>query len=450
MAATLYLRPDRRKLEDPLASRTVAYIVSRFPAITETFILYEILELERRGVNVEVFSLLRQRDSVMHREASELVKRTHYGDLLSARVWRANLSWLIKHPRVYLGAWWAALRGNGRSLRSLAHAAYVVAQAAFFAHRMKQTQIDHVHAHWATHPTLAALIIRRLTGLPYSFTAHAHDIYVERPMLAEKIREASFVVTISEYNRRLFRRLYGEAAAQKTVMIRCGIDPEVFLPRTRPVGGEQRALTIVCVASLRDYKGHPYLIQACSQLRAKGIRFECLLIGDGEDRPAIEALISRECLSDSVKLLGPQSRDRVSDVLARADVMVLPSIVTSYGKKEGVPVALMEALAVELPVIATSISGIPELLEDGRTGLLVPQRDARALADALVRIYENPALARRLGKAGREKVLREFNLHQNVAALGELLSRDWTHRQAAAGQFPSQPLGALAAGERSR
>ena len=426
-------------------SRTLAYIVSRFPAITETFILYEILELERRGIKVEVFSLLRQRDRVMHREAGELVKRTHYGDLLSPRVWRANLWWLVNQPRTYLGAWWCALRGNARSLRLLAHATYVVIQAAFFARRMKQSGIDHVHAHWATHPTLAALIIRRLVGLPYSFTAHAHDIYVERPMLAQKIREASFVVTISEYNRRLLARLYGGSAAEKTMVIRCGIDPKFFLPRAA-AHHPDRPFAIVCVASLRDYKGHPYLIEACARLRARGISFECLLIGDGEDRAAIEAQIAREQLTHAVKLLGPQSRDRVSLLLSRADVMVLPSVVTHYGKKEGIPVALMEALAVELPVIATSISGVPELLEDGRTGLLVPQRDADALAQALVRIYEDPQLARRLGKEGRQKVLRDFNLGRNVAALGELLGRDWSSQPRFINQaFPPRPEGALAA-----
>jgi colanic acid/amylovoran biosynthesis glycosyltransferase len=425
MPATLYIQSNHRNLEDPKSARTIAYIVSRFPAITETFILYEILELERRGINVEVFSLLRQREPVMHREAEELVKRAHYGRLLSPRLIEANLYWLLKRPRAYLGAWRRAVRGNRRTARSLAHAAYVVAQAALFARWMQRKRIEHVHAHWATHPTLAAYVIRRLTGLRYSFTAHAHDIYLERPMLEEKIRDASFVVTISDYNRQLLGRLYGKLASEKTVMIRCGVDPEVFLPRSRPPRAKDQPLAIVCVASLRDYKGHPYLLEACSHLRDRAIWFECLLIGEGEDRPAIEAQIARAQLSDSVKLLGQQPRDRVSEILSNADVMVLPSVVTPYGKKEGIPVALMEALAAELPVIATAISGIPELLEDGRTGLLVPERDARALANALVRLYENPTLGRRLAKAGREKVLREFNLQRNVAALGELLSRNW-------------------------
>ncbi len=445
MPAIVSIHPAGVKLELPKKAKRVAYIVSRFPAITETFILYEIIELQRRGFSVEVFSLLRQRESVMHREAEGLVKRTHYGRLFSVALLQANLFWLSRRPRAYLRAWWQALRGNRKSPKGLAHSIYVVAQAALFARWMVEKKIDHVHAHWATHPTLAAYLIRQLTGIRYSFTAHAHDIYIERPMLEEKIGDASFVVTISDYNRQLLGQLYGNIANEKTVTIRCGIDPEVFFPGSRPPRAKDQPLTIVCVASLRDYKGHPYLIEACSRLRREGIKFECLLIGEGEDRPAIESQIARAQLADSVKLLGQQSRDRVSQILSAADVMVLPSIVMPYGKKEGIPVALMEALAAELPVIATSISGIPELLEDGRTGLLVPQRDSAAIANALLRIYENPTFARRLGKAGREKVLREFNLERNVAALGELLSRDWDAEgqsvHSVAGAAPTRPGG---------
>ena len=432
MPATVYLHTSDRTREDPGPAKTIAYLVSRFPAITETFILYEIIELERRGINVEVFSLLRQREPIMHREAEALVKRAHYGHLLSTELVRANLYWLFKRPRAYLRSWWEAIRGNRRSIRALVHTLYVVSQAALFARWMDKNKIAHLHAHWATHPTLAAYVIRRLTGLRYSFTAHAHDIYLERSMLEEKIRDASFVVTISDYNRQLLGRLYGQLAIDKTVLIHCGVDPDVFLPRSRPTRAKDQPFTIVCVASLRDYKGHPYLLEACSRLRAQGTRFQCLLIGDGEDRPAIEAQIARAQLSDSVKLLGQQSRDRVSEILATSDVMVLPSVVTPYGKKEGIPVALMEALAVELPVVATAISGIPELLEDGRTGMLVPERNAEAIATALLQLHNNPELGKRLARAGREKVLREFNLQRNVAALGELLTRDWTVSQQSA------------------
>lgn len=399
-------------------------MMSRFPKMTETFILYEILELQRLGLHVEIFPLLRQQEQVMHPEAQALVRRARYSNVVSIAVIAAQFYWLLRRPRAYFSAWLSALWGNRSSKKFLLRAVAVVPQAALFARQMQSLGIEHIHAHWATHPALAAYIIRKLTGLPYSFTAHAHDIYVERPMLDEKIRAASFVVTISEYNRRLLHELYGGAARDKTVVIHCGIDPAIFQPRARLPSNNP--FTMACVASLQDYKGHPYLIEACAQLKAQGVQFRCLLVGEGEDRPQIEAQIAQLGLSDQVTLLGHQPRKRVSELLAQADVMVLPSIKVASGKQEGIPVALMEALATELPVVATSISGIPELIEDGRSGLLVPERDSTALAQALLKLHNDPMLGKQLGAAGREKVLHEFNLLQNTAVLYHLLVQDWS------------------------
>jgi glycosyltransferase involved in cell wall biosynthesis len=400
----------------------VAYLMSRFPKISETFILYEILELERLGMQVSVFPLVQQHEQVMHAEARAVVERASYSTLVSQQVLAAQFFWLRKRPQAYLRAWWHAIRGNISSPKFLLRAVAVVPQAAWFARAMQAAGVEHVHAHWATHPALAAYVVQQLTELPYSFTAHAHDIYVERPMLEEKMRHASFVVTISAYNRRLLKQWYG-AVADKTVIIHCGVDPDVFQPRDQ--ARRNAVFTILCVASLQDYKGHPYLVEACRQLKDQGVAFQCLLVGEGEDRPHIEALIAEHGLQAEVRLLGQQSRDRVSVLAAEADVMVLPSVTTSSGKQEGIPVALMEALATELPVVATAISGIPELIEDEQTGLLVPERNAAALAAALLRLYHAPALGQRLGRAGREKVLREFNLRVNTAALYTLLERDW-------------------------
>jgi glycosyltransferase involved in cell wall biosynthesis len=404
-------------------TRTVAYLMSRFPKITETFILYEILDLERMGMRVEIFPLIREHESVKHAEAQALVDRAHYSRLASGAVLGAQLYWLTKRPAAYLRAWWRALRGNLGSRKFLIRAAAIVPQAALFAKQMEALGVQHLHAHYATHPALAAYVVHELTGLPYSITAHAHDIYVERPMLEEKIRAASFVVTISEYNKRLLRDLYGVAAGEKTVVIHCGIDPEIFQPR--PARERSGPFTIVTVASLQDYKGHPYLVDACAELKAAGLNFRCLCVGEGEDRPQIEAQIARLGLQSHVLLLGQRPRGQVSELLAQADVMVLPSVVTASGKKEGIPVALMEALATELPVVATAISGIPELIEDGKTGLLAPERDAHALAAALQRLYDDPELGKQFGAAGREKVLREFNLQANTALLSNLLAQDW-------------------------
>jgi colanic acid/amylovoran biosynthesis glycosyltransferase len=404
--------------------KTVAYLMSRFPKISETFILYEILELERLGLRVEVFPLIREPEQTVHAEARPIVERAHYSTFFSLPVLLAQAYWLSKRPIAYLRAWWGALRGNLDTPGFLARTLVLVPQAALFARRMQELGVEHLHAHYATHPTLTAYVVQQLTGLPYSFTAHAHDIYLERPMLDEKIRRAAFVVTISQYNRELLRRLYGDEAAEKTVVIHCGVDPAIFQPQ--PERAPEQQFTLVCVASLEDYKGHPYLIEACAQLKARGVDFRCLLIGQGEDRPQIEAQIERLKLQTQVQVLGPQPRDKVSAYVAAADVMVLPSIVTSYGKQEGIPVALMEALASAKPVVATAISGIPELIEHERSGLLVPERDATALAEALLRLHDDPELGRRLGEAGRATVLREFNLKHNTALLHRLLLQNWS------------------------
>lgn len=397
----------------------VAYLMSRFPKISETFILYEILELQRLGLEIEIFPLLRQSEQVHHPGVEELMDRVRFTPAVSREVAAAQIYWLLRRPAAYLGAWIRVLWGNLASPRFLARALVVVPLAAAFARRMRQLGVSHVHAHWATHPTLAAYVIRMLAKLPYSFTAHAHDIHVDRAMLGEKIRRASFVVTISDYNLRLLSELYGSAASDKTEVIRCGVDAELFKPpRIRPGGSR---FSLVCVAQLEERKGHEYLLQACALLGDRGVDFHCLLIGEGGERSRIEAQIVRLGLQGRVELAGARPRDKVLAALASAEVMVLPSIIDARGKQEGIPVALMEAMAMELPVVATSISGIPELVEDRRTGLLVAERDAEALCEALHQLHESPELRAALGAAARNKVLQEYDLRRNAERLARRL-----------------------------
>lgn len=398
-------------------NRKLAYLVSRFPKISETFILYEILELRRLGFEVDIFPLVREREDVQHPEVASLTSRTHYYSALSAPVILAQLFWITRRPTRYLATLWSVIYGNISSPKFLIRGIVAFLLAGLFAKEIKRSGIGHVHAHWATHPALAAYVVHRLTGLPYSFTAHAHDIYVEQAMLREKIADADFVVTISEFNRRFLAGLYGEALAKKVDVIHCGIDLDVFQPRE----GAQKAetFTIICVASLEEKKGHKYLIEACAQLAERGIALNCLLVGDGDLRAELEAMIQGHGLSEHVKPLGRQPRHRVGELLAQSHALVLPSIVTSKGKMEGIPVALMEALAMQMPVIATDISGVSELVEHNVTGLLVPEKDASALATAIDVIRQDPAAAAAFGRRGREKVIAEFDLHANTEALSQ-------------------------------
>jgi glycosyltransferase involved in cell wall biosynthesis len=410
----------------------LAYLMSRFPKATETFILYEILELQRLGHVVEIFPLVLERDSVMQPGAAPLVERAHDLRPWSRPVLAAQLHWLRRRPRAYVGSWLGAIRGTIRSPRFLLRALVAVPIGAAIARRVVDLELDHIHAHWATHPTLAAWVASRLSGRPYSFTAHAHDIQVERAMLDEKIRAARFVVTISEANRRLLAGWYGALAESKTVVIHCGADPAVFAPPTNVASAADpgvaeaasapsmvRPASLVCVASLQPQKGHRFLIDACGLLRDRGRAVRCTLVGEGEERPALEAQIVALGLQEVVSLAGAQPRDRVVAIVEAADVVVQPSVVLSSGKTEGIPVALMEALAAERAVVASAVSGIPELVVDGITGLLVQPGDPAALADTLERLLDDPELRIRLGQAGRRKVLDEFDLHRNTALLAE-------------------------------
>lgn len=396
--------------------RRVAYIMSRFPKLSETFVLYEILALEQLGIEVEIFPLVRERERVIHREAERLAQVAHHVGVPSWHLVAAQWWWLRRRPRAYLGAWRAALRGNARSARFFVRSLAVVPLAAAFARRMDELEVAHIHAHWATHPALAAYVASRLTGIPYSFTAHAHDIYVERPMLREKIGAARFVVTISEFNRRFLTRLYGRAAAERLVVLHCGTDPSVF----RPTASARPAPpTIVCVASLQPQKGHRHLIEACRILSEAEVDVRCLLVGEGDERADLERRIRLAGLGDRIALLGNQPRHRVIELLGSAAIVAQPSVVLPNGKMEGIPVALMEALAMERPVIATDISGVSELVEHEVTGLLVPPGDATALAAAIQRLIGDPELARSLGAAGRRRVLESFNLQDNARLLAE-------------------------------
>ena len=395
-------------------SRRVAYITSRFPKLSETFVLYEILAVEELGVDVEIFPLIRGREAVHHKEAARLAERAHDIPLLSRTVLAAQWHWLRNRPRAYLRSWWAAIRGNLGSPRFLARAVVVVPLAATYGRRMSELQVEHIHAHWATHPALAAYVASGLTGIPYSFTAHAHDIYVERPMLLEKIRRASFVVTISEYNRRFLERHYGAVARSRLVVIHCGTDTGLFQP---PVARPPGPWTVVCVASLQPQKGHRHLIEACRRLVAGGIDLRCMLVGDGETRGELERQIRLAGLGAHVRFMGQQPRHRVIELVGSADAVAQPSVILANGKMEGIPVALMEAMAMERPVVATDISGVAELVENGSTGLLVPPGDPGRLSDALRAIHDDPELGRALGRAGRRKVVEEFDLSRSAAEL---------------------------------
>ena len=398
----------------------IAYVMSRFPHLPETFILREMTELERHhGWQIALYPLIIQEQEIVHNEAKPWLKRARHLPFISAKVLLENLRSFFRSPANYVQVWGRALWENRTSPKFLSRAIALLPKAVYAANLMRAEGITHIHAHYATHPALMAWVIHRLTGISYSVTVHAHDIFVRTEMLGTKLQNASFVVAISEYNRDYLARVVGSWLSKKTHIVHCGILTNHYTLQHHKAEPKQH-FEIITIGSLQPYKGQSYLIEACALLRDKGIPFRCRIIGGGEEYSKLEQMINETHLAGIVELLGPQPQEEVAQLLPTAHCYVQPSIITSSGKMEGIPVSLMEALACQLPVVATSISGIPELVRPNETGYLVPPADAPALADTLASIYANPAQAAEMAKAGRTLVLQEFELQANVKRLTAL------------------------------
>jgi len=395
--------------------------MSRFPKLTETFVLDEMIAVERHGARVELFPLLRERAERVHAEAVPWISRAHYLPFLSPAILRSNLAVLVRRPRRYLGALAAMLRGTARSWNFLLGGIGIFPKVVHAGREMERLGVQHVHCHFANHPALAGFLIHRLTGISFSFTAHGSDLNVDRTMLPQKIREAAFAVTISETNRRLIETTCG-GPVPNLVVLHVGIDGRRFAPEGgAPAGNDTSAPPrIVSVGTLHEVKGQRHLIAAARILAERGTAFELSFVGDGPDRTELESLAGSVPPIGRVTFLGSLTRDRIVELLKDADLLVAPSVPTASGKREGIPVVLIEAMASGVAVVASRLSGIPELVEDDVTGLLVPPGDESALAEAIASLLGDRERRARLAAAGRQRVEADFDLDRNAARLVEL------------------------------
>ncbi len=398
----------------------LGYIVSRFPHLPETFILREMVELERLEWSISLYPLITQDQPVVHQDALSWNQNAKKAAFSSPSVWIANLNTLFRSPGAYLRTWFRMVYFNIKSFPFFFRALIIFPKAVWMACQMQAEGIEHIHAHYATHPALAAWIIHQLTGIQYSITVHAHDIFVNRTMLAQKMQDASLIVAISEFNREFISREVGDWVRAKTKVVHCGITPEWYQPRKQPVHrDDQSSFRLVTIGSLQPYKGQEVLIRACKRLMNQGILLQCDIIGEGILKESLHKVIRGCGLEEHVTLVGALTQEEIAQRLPEYDCYVQPSIITPSGKMEGIPLALMEAMACNLPVVASDISGIPELVQPGITGYLVPAGDDLALADQLVEIFADCESTRYIAQRGRAKVQQEFNITTQAAILGD-------------------------------
>ncbi|HYC93498.1 MAG TPA: glycosyltransferase family 4 protein [Thermoanaerobaculia bacterium] len=399
------------------SAEPVAVLLSRFPTVTETFILREVDEMERQGQRVRLVPMLQEHPPVIHDAALPWTERALYTRYLSLPIVLANLRTLIRRPVRYVSLFLRLVLGTILRPGTLARTVAVFPKSVYLAGQLSREGIRHVHAHFATHPSTMALIIASLSDITFSFTVHAHDIQLDRSLLGWKLSETRFVRSISDFNKRFLEELYPQARG-KIVVVHVGIEPETYEASARRF---QTAATgvpkVLCVAAHRPYKGLPVLIEACRILKDQRVQFRCDVLGHGPMRDELEQMIRDRGVGDVIHLLGAKPEHVVAEMMGEATLFALPSIIAPDGQMEGIPVVLMEASASGKAVVTTSISGIPELVEHGVTGLLVPPGDAQALAASIRTLLEDPARAREMGRRGQEKVRAEFTLSKCVAQL---------------------------------
>lgn len=408
----------QRPAPGPSSELRIGYVVSRFPALSETFVLRELTEVDARpGVSCELFSLFPDGGGPVHP---------------SARAWVARRSCATPLGSVRAAAYWAARRPVRLAVvialvgydyrcnpRLLGRALVTVACALEHARRLRVAPVDHLHAHFATYPALAAWICSRLVGVPYSFTAHAHDIFIHRLGLQRRIEDAAFCVGISEHNARILRAVAPGRIADVHV-VHCGVHP-AFLPVRLRAPRPGAPMRVACVAALRPYKGHHVLVDAIARLARAGEAVELDVVGDGPRRGALERQCARLGIATRVHFLGGLTEPAVAEILDQADAFAQATVVQRNGDTDGIPVALMEAMAAGVPVVASRVSGVPELVRDGETGLLAPPGDAAALADALRILRAEPGAAIERAVAARALVEEQFAVESQSSRLLALI-----------------------------
>ncbi len=459
--------------EPAAAPARVAYVMNAFPRLSETFIAHEIHQLERLGQPLHLFAVKREPEPHVHAVVSAIRAPLQHlpevsslsGTPLLPWLWRnlpaygrahaqllrsRPLAWLATAGQALALAW--AHRPRGGSGLPRLRKVYIkeFLQAGHIAARvLASPDIGHLHGHFCHGVATITWFASRLSGLPFSFTAHAKDIYQAElnpgRLLERKLGAARFVATCTCANAQVLQQRHPRPAEVHTIYH--GLDTDWFAPA--PAMADAGPPLILAVGRYVEKKGFDQLVAACGRLHQAGVAFRCLIVGeDGPARPAMERQIAQLGLADKVSLRGAVTQEQLREIYRGARIFALPCQVMEDGDRDGFPNVLAEAMAMGVPIVSTRISGIPEMVDDGVHGLLVPPRDAPALAVALQRLLTEAGLHDRLARAARERICERFDSRRTTVALRDLFAAELARRQQAR-QGPARPLDAEAAAPRA-
>ena len=393
----------------------IAYLINQYPKVSHVFIRREILALERRGIDILRIAIRGENDELVDDEDHLERKRTRYVLREGApALLLALIRMLLMRPLRLIAALRLACRMSRHAERPLPVHLIYLAEACRIEAWLRAADVQHLHAHFGTNAAEVAMLVHVLGGPQWSFTVHGPEEF-DKPQLiglAEKVRRCAFVVAISSYGRSQLYRLVEHEYWSKVQVVYCGLEPAF---RTRPSSSPPAARRLVCVGRLCEQKGQLLLVEAARQLATQGVAFELILVGDGELRPNIEALIKRYKLEATVRITGRISSDELQEQIIAARALVLPSFA------EGLPMVIMEAMALKRPVISTFVAGIPELVHPGEHGWLVPAGDVEALVEAMRACLElSTQNLERMGEASHKRALERHNVDTQAAQLATL------------------------------
>lgn len=393
----------------------LGYLVKAFPRISETFILNEILQLEKQGVPLKIYSMITPKDSKRHSHADEVQSEIAYmpypllpatGELLAS-----HLKMLCQHPLGYPMALFRVITTFDMGLIER------FIQAGYLARLIKKDRIKHLHAGFVHGPASIAWIIHMMTGIPYSVATHAKDLYHSpETLLRKKFKSASLILTCTKYNVKYLHETFNGVVAPKLQHAYHGVDLTRF-----PFGpyGQASEPLVLAVARLVEKKGLRDLIKACKILHDKGRKFRCRIIGEGDLRKTLEQFIPDHGVEGIVSLEGAMDQDEVRKWYRQATVFALPSVITADGDRDGIPNVLVEAASMGVPIVSTGVSGIGELITNDVTGLQVPPRAPSELAEAIEKLLDSPELRERLRKQARSRVEETFCLKKNAVTIAD-------------------------------
>jgi glycosyltransferase involved in cell wall biosynthesis len=391
---------------------TVAYLTNQFPSPVEPYVVDEIRALRCRGITVFPFSARRPEPAVFDGELSALASET-----LNLQPLRLTLllraAWVCLRKFALLASFFkrVLVQGNespGRRARALLHTWL----GAYYALLLEGRGVEHIHVHHGYFASWVAMVASRLLGIGFSMTLHGSDLLLHGAYLDAKLKQCAFCLTVSEFNRQHILKHYPDIEPEKIRLQRIGVDPALHNPdsTTHPANS---CLLMLAVGRLHSVKDHAFLVRACRRLKDRGLKFLCLIAGEGPERALLERLIRELGLEEEVKLLGHVARRQLNSYYAMADLVVLTS------RSEGIPLALIEAMALVKTVLAPAITGIPELVMDGKTGFLYPVGSLDDFVARVEMIHRSEPSLSQIRQAAQQHVLEHFNRETNLSAFGD-------------------------------